>query len=56
VIAQAPAWLAGGGHLLIETSERQAPQTAGAFARGGLIARVAVSEELEVTVVVGTCS
>jgi release factor glutamine methyltransferase len=56
VIAEAPGWLAGGGHLLIETSERQAPQTAEAFARSGLIARVAVSEELEATVVIGTGS
>ena len=29
VAAAAPQWLAPGGHLLIETSRRQAPQTAG---------------------------
>ena len=32
VAAAAPRWLAPGGHLLIETSERQAPHTAEAFA------------------------
>ena len=35
VAAGAPAWLAPGGHLLIETSQRQAPQTPGAFSRHG---------------------
>lgn len=54
VTAAAALWLAPGGHLLIETSERQAPQTAEAFARNGLIPRVVVSEELDATVVVGT--
>jgi release factor glutamine methyltransferase len=54
VAAAAPDWLAPGGHLLIETSEAQAPRAAAAFARGGLIARVATSEELCATVVIGT--
>jgi release factor glutamine methyltransferase len=54
VAAAAPLWLAPGGHLLIETSERQAPQTAETFARNGLIPRVASSEELDATVVIGT--
>jgi release factor glutamine methyltransferase len=54
VAAAAPLWLASGGHLLIETSERQAPQAAETVARGGLIPRLASSGELNATVVVGT--
>jgi release factor glutamine methyltransferase len=54
VIAAAPPWLAPGGHLLIETSEHQAPQIVETFARKGLIPRVAGSEELNATVVIGT--
>src|SRR5674476_1409657 len=56
IAADAPLWLAPGGHLLIETSRRQAPQTAEAFERSGLAPRVATSEELGATVVVGTRS
>ncbi|HTS97578.1 MAG TPA: putative protein N(5)-glutamine methyltransferase [Streptosporangiaceae bacterium] len=54
VAEAAPLWLAPGGHLLIETSERQAPATAGAFAEAGLTARAASCEELGATVVIGT--
>lgn len=54
VTAEAALWLAPGGHLLIETSERQAPQTAETFARNGLIPRVVDSDELDATVVIGT--
>jgi release factor glutamine methyltransferase len=54
VAAAAPAWLAPGGCLLTETSERQAPQAAGIVAGHGLIARVASSVELNATVVTGT--
>jgi release factor glutamine methyltransferase len=54
VAAGAPLWLTPGGHLLIETSERQAPQTAETFTRNGLIPRVASSGELNATVVIGT--
>jgi release factor glutamine methyltransferase len=54
VAAAAPLWLAPGGHLLVETSKRQAPQTVETFARNGLIARVASSDELDATVVIGT--
>ena len=54
VAAAAPRWLAPGGHLLVETSERQAPRTVEAVARSGLIPRVASSEELDATVVIGT--
>ena len=54
VARDAPQWLAPGGHLLSETSERQAPQAAAAFAGSGLIPRVASSAELSATVVIGT--
>ncbi len=54
VTAAAPQWLAPGGHLLVETSGRQAPQTVEIVARNGLIPRVASSDELNATVVIGT--
>ena len=54
VAAEAPGWLAPGRHLLIEISQRQAPEAAGAFARSGLIPQVTNSEELNATVIVGT--
>ena len=54
VAAAAPQWLAPGGHLLIETSRRQAPRTVELFIRNGLTARVFRSGELDATVVVGT--
>jgi release factor glutamine methyltransferase len=54
VLAGAAQWLAPDGHLLIETSERQAPRTAETFARHGLIPRAAGCEELGATVVIGT--
>ena len=37
VAAEAPEWLAPGGCLLVETSERQAPLAVETFTRGGLI-------------------
>jgi len=52
----APSWLAPGGHLLIETSERQAPQAAAAFAGAGLTQRIAHSADLDITVVIGSLS
>ncbi len=54
VAAEATAWLAPGGHLLIETSDRQAARTAAMVADAGLDARVVSSEEFSATVVVGT--
>jgi release factor glutamine methyltransferase len=53
VAAGAPDWLAPAGHLLIETSERQAPLAAAAFADSGLTARIASSADLNATVVIG---
>ena len=54
VAAGAPHWLAPGGHLLVETSERQAPLAAEAVGGGGLIPRVAHSRRLNATVIIGT--
>ncbi|KUL34960.1 hypothetical protein ADL22_29120 [Streptomyces sp. NRRL F-4489] len=54
VTAAAPRWLAPGGHLLVETGERQAAQAVETFRRSGLRPRVAVSDELWATVVIGT--
>ncbi|MEV4974243.1 putative protein N(5)-glutamine methyltransferase [Streptomyces scopuliridis] len=54
VAAEAPRWLAPGGSLLVETSERQAARAVGTVAGSGLIPRVARSDELYATVVVGT--
>ncbi|MFC1440351.1 putative protein N(5)-glutamine methyltransferase [Streptacidiphilus sp. N1-10] len=54
VAAGADRWLAPGGSLLIETSERQAEQTAAVFAAGGLLPRITGSDELDATVVIGT--
>ncbi|UQA93862.1 putative protein N(5)-glutamine methyltransferase [Streptomyces halobius] len=54
VSAAAPAWLAPGGHLLVETSERQAPQAVETFARNGLLPRVTNDDERYATVVTGT--
>jgi release factor glutamine methyltransferase len=53
VTSGAPAWLASGGHLLVETSERQAEVMAIAVAQAGLDPRVFHSEELGATVVIG---
>lgn len=50
----APGWLAPGGCLLVETSERQAPLLAGAAAAAGLVPRVAQSAELAATVLIGS--
>jgi len=56
VAAGAPAWLAPGGSLLVETSERQVVTAARVLEAAGLTVRVAVSDELEATVVVGTAA
>jgi release factor glutamine methyltransferase len=53
VATEAPQWLAPGGHLLVETSERQAAQATEIFAGCGLVPRVASSDELSATVVIG---
>ncbi|GGS61232.1 putative protein N(5)-glutamine methyltransferase [Streptomyces cinerochromogenes] len=53
VVAGAPAWLAPGGCLLTETSERQAPAALRAFADAGLTPRLAVDEDRYAHVVIG---
>ncbi|WP_328539160.1 putative protein N(5)-glutamine methyltransferase [Streptomyces sp. NBC_00344] len=47
-------WLAPGGHLLFETSERQAGEAVETVTRDGLVPQVASSDELYATVVIGT--
>ena len=54
VAAAATGWLAPGGHLLIETSARQAPVTSALFARHGLLPRTVHHEDVDGTVVIGT--
>jgi release factor glutamine methyltransferase len=56
VAAEAPRWLAPGGCLLVETSERQAPAAVAAFSRAGLETRLAVSEEMYADVVIGVAA
>jgi release factor glutamine methyltransferase len=51
VAAQAPRWLAADGHLLVETSEGQAPAMAAAMSAARLTARVRSCEESGATVV-----
>ncbi|WP_454923400.1 hypothetical protein [Actinoallomurus rhizosphaericola] len=54
VTTEAPAWLAPGGHLLFETSDRQVSAALEVVARAGLSARVATCEETDATVIIGT--
>jgi release factor glutamine methyltransferase len=53
VAAQAAAWLAPGGRLLTEASERQAGAAAAIVAGGGRTVEVARDDELGATVVIG---
>ncbi|MBO3748590.1 methyltransferase [Streptosporangiaceae bacterium NEAU-GS5] len=53
VAAEASEWLAPGGWLLSETSERQAPTAARVLADAGLVPTVVSSDELYATVVIG---
>ena len=54
VIISASDWLAPGGQLLIETSERQSPATADAFAQAGLSPRIIYDDDRDATLVVGS--
>jgi release factor glutamine methyltransferase len=54
VAAGAPDWLAPGGVLLVETSERQAPAMAAEMDGAGLAARIHDDDEYGATVVTGT--
>ena len=53
VAAGAPGWLAPGGHLLSEISERQTAPAEAALAAAGLSALVAGSGDLDATVIIG---
>lgn len=53
IAAEAPGWLAPGGHLLIEVSERQLPVAVSVFASAGLEPSSVHDEEPGATVVVG---
>ncbi|MCR2822714.1 putative protein N(5)-glutamine methyltransferase [Lederbergia panacisoli] len=53
VVDEASYWLSPGGHLLIETSEMQAPKTFEIFANAGLSTKVVRDVELDATVVIG---
>jgi release factor glutamine methyltransferase len=52
--AEAPQWLVPGGHLLVETSDRQAPLMADAMTRAGLSPQLHSDDELGASVVAGT--
>ncbi len=52
VAAVAPAWLAPGGHLLSEISDRQAAAATAAVAAAGLVPRLASSADLGATVLI----
>ncbi|GAA5078126.1 putative protein N(5)-glutamine methyltransferase [Nocardia iowensis] len=54
VVEGAESWLAPGGHLLVESSEAQAPVAVAVLAEHGLIGRIAESDEHHATVVIGT--
>lgn len=54
VIEESTEWLDPAGHLVIETSERQAAGTAAIMVAAGLGTRTVHSDELDGTVVVGT--
>jgi release factor glutamine methyltransferase len=54
VTTGARRWLVPGGHLLVETSERQAPRAVETFARHGLRPRLARCDDMNATVVIGT--
>ncbi|MGD8192318.1 putative protein N(5)-glutamine methyltransferase [Brevibacillus ginsengisoli] len=54
VVAEAPLWLAPGGHLLVETSKRQSQMTLELFSGNGLISQIISFDELDATVVIGT--
>ena len=53
IVAEAPTWLARHGHLLVESSRRQAPRLAEVFRAHGLEPRVVTADDLGGTVVAG---
>jgi release factor glutamine methyltransferase len=53
VVAGAPAWLAPGGHLLFESSTRQAAVAVELVGAAGLAPAVVTDDDLGATVVIG---
>jgi release factor glutamine methyltransferase len=53
VVQGAPTWLAAGGSVLFETSDRQQAEAVTVVRAAGLLPRVARSDELGATVVLG---
>ena len=53
IAEEAPAWLAPGGHLLIESGRAQAATTARHMAAAGFAVTIVEDDELDATVVVG---
>jgi release factor glutamine methyltransferase len=53
VALDAPQWLRPGGQLFVESSASQAPVVAGFFHTAGLTSRIAHSDEIEATAVIG---
>jgi release factor glutamine methyltransferase len=56
ISAAAPSWLAPGGHVLIEVSERQLPLATRVFEADGLATSSAANVELGATVAIGQLS
>ncbi len=54
VAAEAPMWLASGGHLFFETGDDQALAASEIITASGLAARIVTSDQFHSTVVVGT--
>ncbi len=54
VAGQAPRWLAVGGHLLVEASERQLPAAMQVIVDSGLLPRVVLDDEMDAAVIVAT--
>ena len=54
VVGGAARWLARGGHLLVECSQRQAAPLAAELTRHGMTAAAVAADDLGATVVVGT--
>ncbi|MDR7317808.1 release factor glutamine methyltransferase [Brevibacillus nitrificans] len=54
VAGEAARWLVPGGHVLVETSERQVRKTVEIFKSNGLTPQVATDLELDATIVIGT--
>ncbi len=56
IAAEAPAWLAAGGRLVVEIAEHQVPDLVGIMARAGLSARVVRDAKLEASVIVAAAT